>query len=224
MSIKEIIDYLLRVFSIVFTLPGFLILSLIIFKKQINNLLLVLLELIKKITKVKVGNGFEFCVADKYVPTNDIDQGLEEIECNKSYEKELTAYYKEVILFIRARINYTHEAGAQYLMRIKVNDEILKANHLINKPIDREIIGGLKKPWFDNSNDSWFINYSPNYRDNYFHPIYKVENGDPYIFIFDLRSIKKNPEEKYKISIEHNGMKGNEAYRNSIIIQKPEIY
>lgn len=128
------------------------------------------------------------------------------------------------LLFLRARINYNHSAGSQYLMRILVNDSILNATNLVNKPLIMKYQDGREYYWFNDQNRSWFISYSPNFKDTYFHKKYKVLNGDPYIFVFDLSNIRKKDKTVYEIIIEHNGLQGNEAYKNSIIVSDIEVF
>lgn len=126
------------------------------------------------------------------------------------------------LLVLKARINYKYEAGAQYLMKVYVNNTILKSNTLINKPIIRKIQDGREIPWFNAENNSWGVCYSPNFKSNYFHHSYRVINGDPYTFIFDLSEIEPD-DNYYHVTIEHNGKKGNPAYLNSIIVMEKNL-
>lgn len=123
------------------------------------------------------------------------------------------------ILSMKARINYDHEAGGQYLLKIYINGEPITARHLINKPITKENASGRISTWFDDKIDCWKVVYSPNFFSNYLHHFYKVVNGDPYEFIFDISEIKENSDGKFKIIFEHNGKTGNDAYKNSIIVK-----
>jgi hypothetical protein len=116
---------------------------------------------------------------------------LKEIKCNESLTiSEQARDGKNNILYLMARINFSHEAGSASLMRIKVNDEYLLDIDLVNKSPIKIIADGRVRKWFDRMNNSWQVLFSPNFKDNYYHSKYKVVNGDPYIFIFDLSKIK----------------------------------
>ena len=130
-------------------------------------------------------------------PENDIipsvveSEELKEIKCNDSLTISKQADENENnILYLLARINYSHEAGSAPLMRIKVNDEYLLDIDLINKPPIKIMADGRVRNWFDRMNNSWQVLFSPNFKDNYFHSVYKVVSGDPYVLIFDLSKIK----------------------------------
>ena len=74
-------------------------------------------------------------------------------------------------------------------------------------------------------NNSWQELFSPNFKDNYYHSKYKVVNGDPYIFIFDLSKIKHDKDVHYKIVIEHIGnLYGHASHNSSLIIKDLNIF
>ena len=162
--------------------------------------------------------------AKEFVPVTTHESGATEIKYNqKSKPIILEASEDPPLLFLRARINYSHESGSQYLMRIIVNGVVLGSNAIINKPEIKKYSYGREWPLYNTGNKSWFLSYSPNFWSNYFHPIYKVINGDPYIFIFDLSRIQAKNENKYEVVIQHNGMTGHEAYQNSLIVKDVAI-
>jgi len=159
--------------------------------------------------------------ADKYFTAR---KNIEETEIQFQKYKEIPRQGNDDrnLLFLKARINYPREAGSWYLMKILVNGQILRAETLINKYFLKKINDGRESPWFNPQNDSWKLCYSPNFKNNYYHPIYKVINGDPYIFVFDLLNIRRENRD-YKIRIEHVGTTENEAFRNSILISDIRI-
>jgi len=125
-------------------------------------------------------------------------------------------------LSFQARINYPYEAGANYLLQVSVNDMPIKQDKLINKPINKENADGRNFLWFDDKYESWMLCYSPNFKDNYEHRIYKVINGDPYLFVFKL----DHPHTEngvVKIALKHNGRSERDAYRNSLIVKNVEV-
>ncbi len=160
------------------------------------------------------------------IPSVVESEDLREIKCNNSLTVLKNVGEKENnFLYLMARINYSHEAGSAPLMRIKVNDENLLDIDLVNKPPIKIIAVGRVRNWFERMHNSWQILFSPNFKDNYFHSIYKVVSGDPYIFIFDLAKIKPTNDKHYKIVIEHIGnLHGNPAHNNSLIIKDLNIY
>jgi hypothetical protein len=135
---------------------------------------------------------------------------------------ELPANGVKDVLFLKSRINYSHEAGAAYLMKIMVNDKPITARYLLNKSLIFKIKDGRESPWFNSENKCWMVFYSSNFKDNYFHERYKVINGDPYIFAFDLSDFRKL-NEKYKITIEHAGTDDDPSFRNSLIIDDLKV-
>ena len=126
-------------------------------------------------------------------------------------------------LFLRARINFSHEAGRTWIMKIIVNGEIIQDQRLLNTPLAEEYKDGRVRPCFSDDNESWHLGYSPNFKDNYYHPRYKVVNRDPYIFLFDLSGIKTR-NGKYEVVIEHTGQEGIEAHKNPIIVREVKIF
>ena len=160
------------------------------------------------------------------VPKIVRNENTREIRCGLKSDRILfTSDAENHLLYLKARINFSHEAGSANLMRLMVNNEFLKANDLINKPPLKRYIDGRENLWFDQTNDSWSLSFSPNFKDNYFHKRYKVITGDPYIFIFDLSNISKKDNNKYEIQIEHTGsIHGPDAQKNSVIIQDLCVY
>ena len=153
---------------------------------------------------------------------NQISQDEMEIRFKESKIFELPGDDGKSALFLKARINYTHEAGAWYLMKIRVNDNLITEKHLLNKKLLCRFKDGRENLLIDPANGSWLIHYSANFKDNYYHPKYKVINGDPYIFIFDLSDVDRI-NGKYRICIEHMGTDEYQAFKNSIIISDMKI-
>ncbi|KON30346.1 hypothetical protein AC477_05035, partial [miscellaneous Crenarchaeota group-1 archaeon SG8-32-1] len=109
------------------------------------------------------------------IPSVVESEDLKEIKCNESLIVSKQVGGKENnILYLMARINYSHEAGSAPLMSIKVNDEYLLDIDLINKPPIKIIADGRMRNWFEAMHNSWQVIFSPNFKDNYFHRIYKV--------------------------------------------------
>lgn len=160
------------------------------------------------------------------VPKIVTNENTREIKCGLKSEKIVFSSDAEInLLYLKARINFSHEAGSANLIRLMVNNEFLKANDLINKPPVKRYIDGRENFWFDQTNNSWSLSFSPSFKDNYFHKRYKVITGDPYIFIFDLSNIPKKDNNKYEIEIEHIGsIHGHDAQKNSVIIQDLCVY
>lgn len=146
-----------------------------------------------------------------------------EVEFNKS--KEFTEHSKGRwnFLSLKARIYYPSVAGAQYLMKIYVNDELITNDALINKQADYKYIHGRIYKWYDEKLKSWSVVYSPDFISNYSHNIYKIINGDPYIFIFDISKIKDEKGE-YKIKVEHNGLDHQNQFKNSLIVRDIQVF
>jgi hypothetical protein len=161
----------------------------------------------------------KYDVAKKYIPTENIEENANEIKYGEQSILTKQAIEIPPLLYFKARINYSHEAGSHYLMKILVNEQILTPDMLVNKPTNKKIQDGREKQWFNQNNGSWALRYSPDFKQNYFHPKYKVVNGDPYIFIFNLSNITPKQKKLYEIKIEHIGLKGNEAFKNSLIIK-----
>ena len=177
---------------------------------------------------IRVPGGLSFTFRDQAEAIEHVEVSKEDIIDKRDkvidWNKQISTTKESApndrnVLFLKARINYSHEAGSMYLMRIRVNGEFLREKHLVNKSPIKKIMDGREHPWFSSEYDSWTICYSPDFKANYFHRRYKVLNGDPYIFVFDLSAIRKKEGNKYEIVVEHNGLEGNEAYKNSIIVR-----
>lgn len=156
------------------------------------------------------------------------DEGLsrgigDEIPFGKKRAYVRQAPQDRPVLSIAARINFSHEAGSAWIMKAIVNGEVIRDKHLINKPLAKKYKDGRVRPWFSDQNESWFLCYSPNFKDNYFHTRYKVINGDPYIFVFDLSGIEPK-NEKFEVVIEHTGQGEFDAHKNPVIVREVEIF
>lgn len=149
-------------------------------------------------------------------------KNLREIKFNETKPFEFNAIDNEDLLFLRARIHYRHEAGSTQLMRIKVNGKTLKGPDLINQQLYKKIADGRKHFWFNDDLNAWSVCYSPNFKQNYYHKAYRVINGDPYTYMFNLSRIGSDKENKYRVEIEHIGGE-NEAFQNSIIAHDVKI-
>ncbi len=87
--------------------------------------------------------------ADEKVPPPDPEQS----EIIVHYSQESSSIPREAeaqrtFLSFKARIHFKHEAGFNYLMRIKVNHHTLKAKHSVNKDIDAELGRAWAKEMF----------------------------------------------------------------------------
>lgn len=127
------------------------------------------------------------------------------------------------ILSLKARIHYSKEAGATFLMKIYVNDTIIEGERLINKPQIKLYNDGRESPWFHDNKFLWSLQYSKDFKSNYNDEQYKVVNGDPYVFKFDISNIKPI-KDKYILRIVHDSLSEREAHKNSIVIKDIEIY
>ena len=160
------------------------------------------------------------------IPPITESEALKEVKCGENQIVLVKDSDEEnCILYFKGRINFSKEAGSANLMRIKVNDEFLRDSDLINKPPIKIIADGRLRNWFNSNDNSWQLVFSPNFKDNYFHRAYKVVNGDPYIFIFDLSRIRRINSEKFKVEIEHVGnLFGDASHNNSLIIKDISIF
>ena len=138
------------------------------------------------------------------------------------YGRSETVVIKERIggtfLTLKARINYRKVAGFSELMRIKVNEIYLGSTDLVNKGPEATLVDGRTFVWYNTVTKAWKIPYSPDFKSNYKHTTYGLEQGDPYEFIFDLNSVKSIHGD-YKVVIEHNDPEGKEAHQNAIVIR-----
>jgi hypothetical protein len=107
-------------------------------------------------------------------------------------------------------------------MKVIVNGETLRDDHLLNKPKVNKIADGRVVPWFSEKELSWRLCYSPSFKDNYFHQRYRVVNGDAYFFAFDLSHIISE-EGRFEIVVEHTGQQDVEIHQNPIIVQEVEV-
>lgn len=157
-------------------------------------------------------------MADKHINDIKIVSEEDEIKFNKQIEKEIPLKNNDKFISFRARINYEIEAGAAFLMKIKINDTFLSLRHVINKTKDRITEDGRKAPAFDTELESWKLVYSPDFVTNYKHKIYKEISSDSYLFIFNIEEFI-NGKNILVIKFIHTGLTGHEAYKNSIIIR-----
>jgi hypothetical protein len=126
-------------------------------------------------------------------------------------------------LSFKARINYTKEAGATYILGLYVNEVLIDGNRLINKSIIKKYKDGREAPWYSEEFGAWSLQYSPDFKTNYFDHKYKVVNGDPYSFVFNVRDIlPKNGVFEIKITHE-GGRKENKGHENPIIFSNLEL-
>jgi hypothetical protein len=172
----------------------------------------------------------------KITPKKEIykaNQKVDVVEINKDAEKEVK-YNSELpvtenvnskikYLSFKARINYPHEAGAYYLLRVKVNDVVLDKSYIINREHGAKLANGRIRREFDSIDKAWNVVYSPDFASNYLSKYYKVLNFDPYLFVFNISEFIKD---KTNINIKfcHVGPPGDEAYKNSIIIRELGLF
>lgn len=126
------------------------------------------------------------------------------------------------VLSLNARISFSHEAGSSWVMKIIVNNMLIRDQQLLNKAQTKEIGDGRVRPWFSSSTESWQLVYSPSFKANYFNERYRVINSDPYFFVFDL-SEAQTINGKYEVIIKHIGLKSVEAHNNPIIVKDVSI-
>jgi hypothetical protein len=166
----------------------------------------------------------------------NMDEANKEIKYEKSLdEEEITFGNSKIIeraskeiqkrfISFKARINYDHEAGSNYLLKVKINDRYLDEISIANRAEFQLKADGRRFYSYSKEFDSWLLCYSPDFISNYrSHNRHKIMNGDPYLFVFDISSIQP-VDNKYKIEIEHTGREGSPAFRNSIIIKDFECY
>lgn len=156
--------------------------------------------------------------ANRKVENVDIKNGEEEIKWKNEFTidekiKNFTKY-----LSFKARVNYPHEAGAYYLLQVKINDIILDKSHIINREHGAKIANGRIRRTFMSDDKTWNLVYSPDFISNYTNEKYKVLNFDPYLFVFDISKFTEN-NTKIKITLSHIGPTGNDAFKNPIIIR-----
>ncbi|MBE0661181.1 MAG: DUF4062 domain-containing protein [Bacteroidales bacterium] len=162
--------------------------------------------------------------ANKKVPLSNPHQSDLIIEFKQSKEIIIEDEINTVnpLLAIKARINYTHEAGNAQLMKLSLNEYELSENDLINKPKIIVLRNGREHACFNINSKCWNLPYSPDFKANYNHLIYKVINADAYINIYSLQNVSLKSKNNI-LKISHSGGEGNEAYQNPIVIGKCEI-
>jgi hypothetical protein len=192
-------------------------------------LLAILTWLSKRLKSLEIPGIIKIEMADfdsaKALVSTNLEAEDEEIEIrwNQKYEREFLIKNDGVsTLSFNARINYTHEAGANYLLQVFVNSQSIGIDKLVNKPIVKENSDGRSYAWFDKKYDSWMLCYSPNFKDNYTHRIYKVVNCDPYLFVFQIDHLLGD-EKKFQVVLRHNGRSERDAFRNSLIVKNIEV-
>jgi len=163
--------------------------------------------------------------ADKKVPLEEI----KESEVSVDFKKFKKLVFNDQIdknnpplLLLKARINYTHEAGNAQLMKLFFNNYEIRENDLINKSKKFILNDNREYTWYNRIKQCWSLPYSPNFRDNYLHYKYKIKNGDPYTYIFSLENAEMNARNNV-LKIIHCGSEEHEAYKNSIIIGRYEL-
>lgn len=124
--------------------------------------------------------------ASFYIKDLKVRNDETEIKISDTFNKDFPIEQNIKYLSFKARINYVNEAGAQFLIQIRINDLILNTNHILNRGISRKIADGRVQPIFKIENKSWSLPYSPDFVSNYSHIKYKVLNFDPYLFVFNI--------------------------------------
>jgi len=156
--------------------------------------------------------------ASTHIEVKKISSGENEIKIQGTFSPKIEYDPSMKYLSFKARINYIHEAGSQYLLQIIVNDTMLNPSQIVNRESSRKTADGRIRPSFNISNQSWSLVYSPDFVSNYSHAKYKVLNFDPYLFVFNVADIIENSK-KIKVQINHIGDLTNEAQKNSIIVR-----
>ncbi|MFH0895581.1 MAG: DUF4062 domain-containing protein [Bacteroidota bacterium] len=141
-----------------------------------------------------------------------------EIKNGENFELSINVPNGKSVFSFFARINYNHEAGATPLLCIKINNINIDDSFVINKPPLRENLSGKKSGWFSRDLMAWSLCYSPDFKSNYFHSSYKVINAEPYFYAFNIKNFLVT-DSKLDIELIHVVREGNEAFKNSIIIE-----
>jgi hypothetical protein len=199
-----------------------------IWKIRIDAIALILLILtiipwfLKYVESLEI-SGVKFKIpqmdyASKYITDIKINKGETEIKFQETYSQDIKVEKGVKYLSFRARINYSHEAGAQYLLKVIINEKVLNVSHMVNREIQRKIADGRSQPTFNQVNQSWGLLYSPDFISNYSHEKYKVLNFDPYLFIFNIEGLIENGN-TLKVQLVHVGDSESKPQLNSIIFR-----
>lgn len=124
------------------------------------------------------------------------------------------------VLQVKARINFLTEAGSSYILKIKVNGIEIDQTRLINKPLIKEYTNGKKMEWYSSKSFLWNLQYSPNFLTNYIDSRYRVINGDPYIFLFNISNIQPTKNNEFVVELYHGGSETILAHQNFIVCRE----
>jgi hypothetical protein len=94
---------------------------------------------------------------------------------------------------------------------------------LINKEISFTYTNQQKlHTWFNEKTNSWRLFFSKDFGEIYTNATYKILNGDPYYFVFNLEDINKI-NQQYHVTLIHTGDEIDESYNNPIIVENIEL-
>lgn len=108
---------------------------------------------------------------------------------------------RRLALSLLARLESEGLGGSTYVMQVTVNGKRVTGSRLLNKPIETEMLSGLKLDWFGQG--AFRVAYSPDYeaanRDD--HPACLV-GGHAYDFVLDLTGLLQAG--RNEITLRHN--------------------
>lgn len=104
-------------------------------------------------------------------------------------------------LSLLARLDSPTLGGSTYSMEVTVNGTPVEADRLLNKPLDTEMLSGLRLDWF--GGEGWRVAYSPDYEacNRTDQPACLV-GGHAYDFVFDLAGLLR--EGANQLAIRHS--------------------
>lgn len=172
---------------------------------------------------IKIKRDFLDSIAHKSVkPPSKFSNSDTIIDFGKYHIIKLQSSYKPTRFSFKARIHYDHEAGSAFLLKIVINDVLIDEARLLNKPQIKEYKDNRKSNWFSEKDGAWSLQYSPDFKINYEHKVYKVINGDPYLFIFNIKDIMPMNKD-YIIKFIHVGDDAIQAHKNVIICSEIKL-
>ena len=90
-------------------------------------------------------------------------------------------------LALDARIDWPTLSGSNPWMIVKVNDTIIKAKDLLNKPDKFRMSNGLEITWFGGRQNAWRVIYAPDFKKGYdTNEPYAAMGADPYHYVWNI--------------------------------------
>ena len=126
------------------------------------------------------------------------------------------ALARPLALSLLARLESPNLGGSTFAMRVWVNGTALEASHLLNKPLETEMLSGLQLDWFGGT--GWRVCYSPDYEsaNRTDHPACLV-GGHAYDFVLALPDLLRAG--RNEIVIRH----GEGLITNALLLQAVQI-